>query len=206
MNILIINNHTKHLEELIKIFWKYWAINVVDWQSNNDIDVNGVDLIVLSGGSDYPVALSPERYEKELNLIWTTSIPIIGICLGAEMIAYVYGWKLEKYSHKIEGLVDVYITDELWKMNLGTQILNAEERHSWFVSELGEWLISLAVSNYGYEVIKHMHKPIYGMQFHPEIQPDQQEGDTILDTIVKEIQNLPITRQDSKLNIQDWEF
>ena len=92
MKILIINNHTKHLDELRQLFERYGETATVDkFELKKDHIYEEYNLIVLSGSSAVSVKDKPQVYEKELLLIKQTQVPIIGVCMGAELIAYAYG-------------------------------------------------------------------------------------------------------------------
>ncbi len=71
MNILLVDNHSKHRDELIQLFGE---IAVVETQEELcDFDTNHYDLIILSGGSNIPSVLyNPEAYAKEIAFIQNT--------------------------------------------------------------------------------------------------------------------------------------
>lgn len=104
MDILIINNHTKHLDELVGMMSQYGTVTVIDKTVFDTMDPDRalddtIDLVVLSGGSSCPsVATHPDYYIVEMQLLRHTKIPIIGICLGAQIIAYTYHSSLERES------------------------------------------------------------------------------------------------------------
>lgn len=45
----------------------------------------------------------------------------------------------------------------------------------------------MAVSQYGHELFRHNTKPIYGLQFHPEVAAESQTGDELFDWVVKQL-------------------
>lgn len=85
MKALIINNRTTHLEELRSLFID--SVVIEKENLDNNLDISGYDVIVFSGGSNTPTVLEhPEYYTSEINIIKQSKIPIVGICLGAEII------------------------------------------------------------------------------------------------------------------------
>lgn len=45
------------------------------------------------------------------------------------------------------------------------------------------------MSKDGVEIIKHKQKIIYGFQFHPEMFPDQTQGDELFANLINLVQN-----------------
>lgn len=184
MKILIINNHTKHINELRQLFEWYAQVVVVDKQElESDYPYHDFSLLVLSWGSDYSVKDHTDYYKHELWIISFLSIPIIWICLGAELIAFAYGGNLKKLNTKLESLLPLRFVSHALAFDQAKVI----ERHSRVIESLWDELESLAQSNFWYEIIKHKTKPIYGLQFHPEIDPSHQEGDNIVDSIMSHL-------------------
>lgn len=158
MNILIIDNHTKHLRELASCFSKTpRIINKEEFEAEPDLE--GYDLIVISGGSNIPTALRhPDHYKKEIQLIRDSKTPILGICLGAELIALSFGAELKELPETMNQAI-----------KLGGEKINICEHHRIGFDVLPPELISLAKSEHCIEVFKHVTKPIIGIQFHPEV-------------------------------------
>ena len=127
---------------------------------------------------------APEVFKEEINLIKNTYIPIIGICEGCQLIAYSFGSTLEFVENKIKGIKQIEIIDKGHKLfnNLGS--LSVYEAHHWAIKKLGKDLIAWAKSKYGYEIIKHIGKNIYGLQFHPEMLVDKTQGDELFKNII----------------------
>ncbi len=169
MSILIIDNHSASLLELIDSFPV--APTVISKENFDDgIDLKPYNLIVLSGGSHMPTVLHhPEHYAKEMELIKTSSIPLLGICLGAEIIATAFGSTLKKLEHKHIGHVSLTIDDDTLKKDLDAKEVNFFEAHGIGIAKLPDCLIACAHSDHGIEIYRHAQKSIIGLQFHPEI-------------------------------------
>ena len=100
-------------------------------------------------------------------------IPILGICLGHQAIAHVYGGEIKRLENPLHGKTSkISITCEnspLFK-NLPHEF-SVMRYHSLYVNEEGlpEDLIITARSDDGIIMaLKHRSKNIYGIQFHPE--------------------------------------
>ncbi len=181
MKILLVNNLTKHLEELQEIL-KPHEITTANFQ-NIPKNYSDFDCIILSGGSKYKVGGNDKIYKQEIELIKNSKIPVFGICLGFELICRTYSEKLEMLKEKKRGLTDLEIIekDPLLK---GIKKLSVFEAHRFYVKEVKN-LILLAKSKTGVEIIKHREKPIYGVQFHPEIRREKNQGIRILTNFLK---------------------
>lgn len=183
MQILIINNHSKHIQSLMALFSQYGEVICIDKDNLITVDYTRYDLLVLSGWGDFPVLENPDYYQQELDIIRTTPFPLIGICLWAELITCAFGGVLKRMPSKLDkDIVLTYLDGSLMCINPN---LKVAERHRWCITDLGGELEWLARSASWYEVIKHKKRPIYGLQFHPEIDPKHLGGDEILDLIIR---------------------
>jgi GMP synthase (glutamine-hydrolysing) len=170
MKISIIDNETKYLTDLINFTKDNGSneVRVFKFQKINLRDLIASDMVILSGGFRDPVSLNPEKYKTEIDFIKSTNKPILGICLGFEIIAYAFGSELERMPNKesktlrLKWLVKSAISDLF-------NSVDVQEHHRWRVKNLSKELIPIAESVDGLEIIKHINKPIFGFQFHPEL-------------------------------------
>ncbi len=136
------------------------------------------DMIYLTGRLTYAGDLAIEEYTAELELIRETDIPILGICLGHQLISIAHGAKLGKMIEVSEGEEDIrengfveieilHQQDEIFK---GVEeSFAAYEYHLEEVKSVPENFDLLASSVMcEVQAIKHKEKQIYGFQFHPE--------------------------------------
>jgi len=146
-------------------------------------DSDDFDLIVLSGGHSAPVIKNTLKLQNEIKLIKNSKTPILGICYGFELIAHVFGARLVEMPVKEKGVLDL-------KINVSSKIFNnlpnlrVYEAHRWIVKRISKNLKALAHSKDGIEAIKHRTRPIYGLQFHPEMLVDSTCGKTIIDNLL----------------------
>lgn len=79
-------------------------------------DVNEFDWLVVMGGPQSPLELELYPYLKgEMELIehtLSTNKPILGICLGAQLIGEVLGAPTERSPHKEVGIFPIQLTEE----------------------------------------------------------------------------------------------
>ena len=182
MKALIINNHSKYIKELSSLFSD---VIVLDKENlTKDFDITSYDLLVLSGGSNVPTVLRhPEEYAFEINLVKNKQIPVLGICLGGEIITKAFNGELQELSEKHRGIIKLKIKDIKLKLKLGEDEFEAIEGHQIGIRTLPENFVSCASSKHGIEILKHINKPIIGFQFHPEISNNKKLFDWIFETL-----------------------
>lgn len=181
MKTLIINNHTKHIEELVSLFPNS---TVIKKENIKSVETNNYDLLVISGGSNVPTVLRhAEQYFDEIQLIKNCSVPILGICLGSELITYVYGGELQELPEGHNGSVVMKVKDLSLSEAVGSLELGAQEGHRISIKTLPEDFISCAYSDHGIEIFRHVSKPIIGLQFHPELQKNEKLLNWIFNTL-----------------------
>jgi len=181
MDILIINNQTKHLRKLKELVKKE-NVFVIKPNDINLSEINKFDFIILSGSLQLQKFkknnFKKDNYSKEIELVKTSKKPILGICFGLKLIAYAFGRKSEKLSSKRESIVEIKVIkkDRILK-NISN--FKAYEAHNWVLKKLPDNFIGLAKSKDGWEIIKHKKRMLYGFQFHPEIFTNKTLGSKI---------------------------
>jgi GMP synthase (glutamine-hydrolysing) len=176
MKALIINNSTTFLAKLLALCSDCdIETKVVSRAKFRQKMVDGFDLVILSGGRIFNVVDHQERYTEQITLLRESSIPILGICLGCELICKTFGGQLAKDGKKINGYISFPVNNKEKIFN-DLQEVKVFESHRYQISSLGQNLIGLARSQYGYEVIQVASKMIYGFQFHPEANKETNSG------------------------------
>lgn len=132
------------------------------------------DMIFLSNGPGDPEDLE-YAIENVRQLIGKK--PIVGICLGHQLLALALGGKTAKLkfghrgcNHPVKDLNEnkVYITSQ---------------NHGYFVKELPENMevTHISMNDNTVEGMKHKNLPIFSVQFHPEACPGPKDADNIFD-------------------------
>jgi len=170
--ILIIDNQSSFIKKFKRQFLSEQDFDYVFFDHNQPITLSvksQVSGIILSGGRGNPY--EPLNLTTNFVAIMNFDVPIIGFCLGHEIIAAAYRGrikKLDKYHQKKESIR--LIQDDPIFAGLNTQEVSLVKRHSYHVSELPEDFIALGESDTTpNEIIRHKEKPIYGFQAHPEV-------------------------------------
>lgn len=167
MNILIVNNYSKDIEELQNLLRDY-QISVCTKESFLTTDPESFDIVIFSGGFGVPTVKNhSEEYKHEINFIQNTKTKVIGICLGCQIIATAFGSTLKELEVEERGITII---------SFQGKELQVYESHRFAIDSVGSEIEVLGTSNHGVEIIKHKTKPILGLQFHPEMFIDRTEG------------------------------
>jgi GMP synthase (glutamine-hydrolysing) len=132
------------------------------------------DGLILSGGPTLERAGNCSLYVKELDL------PILGICLGHQVMAQAYGGAVGKGAYGGYAAVEIEVIEEndiLKGIGPRTKVWAS---HADEVCSLPPDFIRLARSNIcEIEAIKHKTKPLYGVQWHPEVSHTERGNDLL---------------------------
>jgi GMP synthase-like glutamine amidotransferase len=173
MKILLIDNHTKHKRALHEAL-KGHEVEVQKYQPGLKFNTEDKDLVILSGGGgegreiDDTIKANHLWYEDQMNFIKQCDKPLIGICMGFEVICRAYGSEVEEMPQLMEGPIRVK-PNRKGKKTLGLRSMKQYESHRWRVKKAPKGFNTLAKSSTGVEIIKHKQKPILATQFHPEL-------------------------------------
>lgn len=131
-------------------------------------EVAAFDKILLSPGPGIP---DEAGQMKALIETYADTKNILGVCLGHQALAEVFGGRLENLSQVYHGIAtSAHQTqkDPLWEGLPKT--FEVGRYHSWGVQcPLPEDLVPLAIDDQNrLMAFRHKDKPLWGMQFHPE--------------------------------------
>ncbi len=123
--------------------------------------------IILSGGPNSVYEEDSPTISKE---IFELDLPILGICYGMQLICHLFGGKVQKAAKKEFGQHSMEI---MKACSLFSEITNPTivlMSHGDSVVGIPECYTTTAKSdNTPFCAIRHDEKPIYGIQFHPEV-------------------------------------
>jgi len=147
--------------------------------SADELLQHGPDGLILSGGPTLDRIGNCKQYVREIKL------PILGICLGHQLIAETFGGAVSKgasggYAHVT---VEIIEPDDIL-LGIGPTITTWAS-HADEVSRLPHNFVKLARSAIcEIEAMKHPSKPIYGVQWHPEV-AHTEAGNTLVLNFLK---------------------
>ncbi|MFH1425319.1 MAG: gamma-glutamyl-gamma-aminobutyrate hydrolase family protein [archaeon] len=167
--ILIIDNGSKFIgkfeRDLKKAKVKFKVI-----RNDGKIDfskLRGLKGVVLSGGPKDPFY---ENLSADFVALINLKVPIIGFCLGHEVIAVAFGGDVERLPRKQKKVEEVFIDkkDRIFSGLEGKTFLR--ESHKKHISKLPKNFKVLAHSDVcSVEIMKHKRKKIYEFQSHPKV-------------------------------------
>jgi GMP synthase (glutamine-hydrolysing) len=127
--------------------------------------------IILSGGpaSVYD-ADAPQPAPEVLELLKTGTPPVLGVCYGMNVLARAFGGEVVRATRKEFGPADIRILRVDPLLALGGRSTRVWMSHGDQVASLPPELETLAASdNAPYAAFRHPERPVYGVQFHPEV-------------------------------------
>lgn len=173
MKFFIVDNGSRYLENIVLRISDGHEYRIQTYSPFETLDPQDADIIILSGGMQNEVADDLENgdpwYRHEFSLIQNSDKPILGICLGLQMITVALGGSLSQLPKLVDAEKHVQLTKDGHRY-LGHQEPVVHEKHQWVVrSHTNTGLKVLAKSDDGIEMLYHPTRKIIGTQFHPEI-------------------------------------
>ena len=170
MKIGIIDNFDSFVYNLVRYVRETDNVEVVV-QRNNEIDYDELDTcdaILLSPGPGIP-----SEAGELLNVIrrYSGQKKMLGVCLGHQAIAEVFGGILEQCPAPVHGKATdmTILTDDPLFVGL-PQTLPVGRYHSWKITPNGSPFLKITAQTEDGTVmaLRHTSHPTSGVQFHPE--------------------------------------
>jgi len=171
--LLVIDNQSAFIKKFKRQFLSEQDFDYVFFDHNQPITLSAkanIKGIILSGGKGNPY--EPLNLTSNYVALMNFDVPILGFCLGHEIIAVSYRGRIKKLSeyHGRKEVITITKPDDPIFESLNKTDVSLVKRHSFHVSELPTIFESIGVSDTcTNEIIKHKSKPIYGFQSHPEV-------------------------------------
>ena len=173
MKILVINNHGQYNHRIFRSlhYLKIPSEIVPNTTSIEDIKKKEPLGLILGGGPSIDRSGNSMSYVEELDC------PILGICLGHQIIAKAFGGEIGAAGIESYAKIKINILDENDILKGFGENADVWASHKDEVIKPPENFKVLASSSIcGVEAMKHNTKPIYGIQFHPEVHHTENGG------------------------------
>jgi GMP synthase-like glutamine amidotransferase len=190
MRVLLVDNGTLYREKMLKLLQEFVVTRVSYKDISLELLNDDFDLVVLTGAykANSVKYYGDKLWANEQDLIHAAKVPVIGICLGAQLIAHSYGTRLSFVpgGKRIKGIkknvYNVKKTPFKFFKYYGATVFSSQR---WRMTELADELEAWCASSEGIEVFKHKSKPLYGLQFHPERRAEKNDGARMFFTIIE---------------------
>lgn len=184
MRVLLVDNGTIFLDGIAAMFPRD-ELTIVRWDALAGADPTAFDFLVLSGGGAEGLCapFDAAASTPELALIAAWDKPLLGICMGFELIAHLYGGVLVERAEKIKGLADIDVVHDD-PVFAGLRHFRAFESHHFVLPDAPAPLLALARSDSGVQMLRHTSKSIYATQFHPERFAEEAAGHEVVERAI----------------------
>lgn len=170
MNILLIDNFDSFTRNIAQYLYEVTGVEPVVVANTEDfasLQVDSFDAVVLSPGPGHPG--QAVDFGVCAQVIEQARLPILGICLGHQGIAQVFGGTVEHAPQPVHGYRSrIYHNGKGLFDGLPEQF-EVVRYHSLLCTRLPPRLVCTAWTDDGLVMaIEHRYRPVWGVQFHPE--------------------------------------
>lgn len=180
--ILILNcgsSKTRYIEELVDDFSDFTTVPFLDHTTQ---DLEGKIGVIISGAPLLVTEQDISIYLEKINWIKETTIPVLGICFGHQLIGIRFG----SFAARMREDRDWQIIGILEESPLFDRLpdeFEMMEDHCETISIPPNFRLIASSDACVNEAIQHNSLPIFGVQFHPEVSGNY--GRTLMDNFLR---------------------
>ena len=157
------------------------------WVETEQVRSLAPQALILSGGPASVIQEGSPRINEE---ILDLGVPVLGICYGMQLIVQHLGGRVEPSSEREYGRAELQVRGEDELMAGVPERSVVWMSHGDRVTGLPEGFRVIGTSdNSEFAAIRHEQRPIYGLQFHPEV-AHTEAGSTLLGNFLERIAGL----------------
>jgi len=174
LKLLVVDNYDSFTYNLVQYALELGA-EVVVWR-NDAFDLEAVAELAPDALLISPGPCTPAEAGMSLELVRNlgSSYPMLGVCLGHQVIGEAYGGRVVRAKHLVHGKTAVIANDGTGVFAGLPDHVTATRYHSLVVEDLPDALVANAwttEADTGEKVVmgmRHRDYPVWGVQFHPE--------------------------------------
>lgn len=169
--VLVIDNYDSFVYNLVQYLGELGA--EVRVFRNDALDVEDVEALSPTHLLISPGPCTPNESGISLKLVehFYKRLPILGVCLGHQVIGQVFGGKVVRAAYPVHGKTSLIYHDKQGFLKDVPSPLTATRYHSLIIEkeslpsclEVSAWLEDGMVMG-----LRHQEYPVEGVQFHPE--------------------------------------
>ena len=167
----MIDNNDSFVYNLASYFEKLGQdvqVENIDSININKINVNEFNGIIISPGPGIP---EQATVSKKVIQLFGGCLPILGVCLGHQVIVHSFGGRVVKGARPMHGKV-VGISNNGMRLFSGLPNVFKVTRYHSLVADKrrlpSDFIVDAMSDDNEIMAISHQKYPIYGVQFHPE--------------------------------------
>ena len=191
VKVLAVNNYPtpERFERLTRCLERNGAkVTSVGRNEASTKKFDAFDGVALSGSPDMMSGRRAQaKFAAEIDAILNSSVPILGVCFGHQMMAHAFGSEvIEDGQHVLKFVkTKILATDGLFE-GLPKTLTLMESRYE-IVKSLPKGFELLATSETSsVAAMKHRRRPLYGVQSHPErYSKDYPHGNVVVGNFVR---------------------
>lgn len=142
-------------------------IETMSWKEVDDrvLDAKGV---VISGNPDLLTEKGYDQYLPKFEFIETCDFPVLGICFGHQILGLMHGAEVSVGTES-RGVETIHIEDSSVLFNdLKGDVMMGQD-HIEEINLPSTFKLIASSESCAVEAMQHKIKPLFGVQFHPEV-------------------------------------
>lgn len=140
------------------------ACEIRPWQRLNERTVELPGLIVLGPGPGHP---DDYGVGPRISTLWSTGVPLAGICLGHQLLGQLLGLRIERSHHPLHGAKQELSVPRAWR-SLGLPKRVSVQRYNSLAVKSGAVPSDWEAWQWEGELMGLKHSRAISYQFHPE--------------------------------------
>jgi GMP synthase (glutamine-hydrolysing) len=191
--VLLVNNYIRKTSRISRLYQEIIRITGEKPQTIQSFkaphtETKMLDAIVLSGGDaplNYPQVA--DRYTETVAWLRSINKPILGICFGHQLLGFAFGGRVARMGRRFEGYYEIEVVAHDGLFAGLPDLIRVYKSNRRVVARLIHGFTLLARStDYEVDAFRHTERPIFGVQFHPEIYSDvEMDGRKVLENFFR---------------------